>query len=78
MNIIVMRAKKILNAWFSEVSGRSARHATAKKLKNSFLHAAFSVREAMVKRSSLLPPIRRAAGVPLPVVQHAVTDGENN
>jgi len=78
MNIIVMRAKKILNAWFLEMSNRNARHATAKRLKNSFLHAAFSVREAMVKRSSLPPPIQHAAGVPLPVVRPATTDEKNN
>jgi hypothetical protein len=78
MNIIVMHAKKILNAWFLEMSSRSARHATAKKLKNSFLHAAFSVREAMDKRSSLLPPTQHAAGVPPPVVRPAVTNEKNN
>jgi len=60
------------------MTSRSARHATAKKLKNSFLHAAFSAREAMVKRSSPLPRNQHAVGVPLPVVQLAVTDGKNN
>ena len=78
MNIIVIHAKKILNAWFLEMSNRSARHAKAKKLKNSFLHAAFSVREAMDKRSSLLPPTQHAAGVPPPVVRPAITNEKNN
>jgi hypothetical protein len=78
MNITVMCAKKILNVWFLEMSGRSARHATAKKLKNSFLHAAFSVREAMDKRSSLLPRNHHAVGAPPPVVRPAVTNGKNN
>jgi hypothetical protein len=78
MNIIVMRAKKILNAWFLEMSSRSVRHATAKKLKNSFLHAAFSVREAMDKQSSLLPPTQPAAGVPPPVVRPAINNEKND
>ena len=78
MNIIVMRAKKILNVWFLEMSSQSARHATAKKLKNSFLHAAFSVKEAMDKRSNLLPPTQHAVGVPPPVVRPAVNNGKNN
>jgi len=57
---------------------RSALHATAKKLKNSFLHAAFSVREAMAKQSRLLPPTRHAVGVPPPVVRPVVNNGKNN
>jgi hypothetical protein len=60
------------------MSSRSVRHATAKKLKNSFLHAAFSVREAMVKQSSLLLPIQHAAGVPPPVVRPAITNEKDN
>ena len=78
MNIIVMRAKKILNAWFLEMSSRSVRHATAKKLKNSFLHAAFSVKEAMAKPSSLLLRNHHAVGVPPPVARPAVNNGKNN
>jgi prolyl-tRNA editing enzyme YbaK/EbsC (Cys-tRNA(Pro) deacylase) len=57
---------------------RSVRHATAKMLKNSFLHAAFSARVAMVKRSSLLPQTQHAVGAPPPVVQPAVNNEKNN
>jgi hypothetical protein len=60
------------------MKNRNARRARAKKLKNSFLHAAFSVREAMAKPSSLLPRNRHAAGVPPPVVRPAVNNEKNN
>jgi len=60
------------------MKNRSARHATAKKLKNSFLHAAFSAREVMARLSNLLPQTQHAVGVPPPVVQPAITDGKNN
>jgi len=50
----------------------------SKKVKKLISHAAFSVREAMVKQSSLLLPTQHAAGVPPPVVRPAITNGKNN
>jgi hypothetical protein len=78
MNITVMTAKKILNAWFLEMSSRIVLHATAKKSINSCQHAVFSVREAMVKRSSPLLRNHHAVGVPPPVVRPVVNNGKNN
>jgi len=77
-NINVVIVIKILNAWFLVMSSRTALHATAKTLENSYLPAVFSAREAMAKRSGLLPRHHHALGVQPQAVRVVVNDKQNN
>ncbi|OEU67345.1 MAG: hypothetical protein BBJ57_13995 [Desulfobacterales bacterium PC51MH44] len=78
MNIIVITATRILSALFLVMNNRIVLHATAKKSTNSCLPAAFSAREAMVKRSRRLHRIHLAVDVQPPVVRAVVNDRQNN
>jgi hypothetical protein len=77
MSTIVITAKKILNAWFSETNIRIARPATAIRSKNSCQPLPFSARGGMGKPSRLQPARRHAADVPQPVAKAAAIDEKN-
>ncbi len=77
MSTIVITAKKILNAWFSEKNARVARSAKAKRLKSSCQPLPFTAREGMDKPSRLPPARRHVPDVPQPVAKVAAIDEKN-
>ena len=77
MSTVVITAKKISNAWFSETNGRIVRRATVKRSKSSYQHPPFSAREGMDKPSRLLLVHHHVPDVPPPAAKAVATDGRN-